>query len=176
MAAGLRRRVLVVDAYRSLEADSATHVEAVGRAAAQLPHGAACAFGSDSANVSAADGDAGEGGSSDEGRAAAKALAECAARIAERCAEAGVLHLAMHGSTDGLVSSWRTQVVAVAEPSAELVMPSAAYCSAREISKTCQQFCVCVLLLRTRRSSHAASAGPVTSRCPSLVQWHSGDV
>ena len=58
----------------------------------------------------------------DADEAVTKALAECAARIAERCAEAGVLHLALHGSgAQGLVSRWRTDVVAVAEPSASLV-------------------------------------------------------
>ena len=116
--------MLVVEAYRSLEADIATHVEAVGRAAAQPPLGDTCAFGGDLADSAPAAAGAAEdqngGGAVDEALVAAEALAECAARIAERGTEAGVLHLAMHGSPDGLVSGWRTQVVAIAEPSAHL--------------------------------------------------------
>ena len=117
-----------MEAYRSLEAASATHVEAVGRAAAQLPHCSACPFGSDSSSsepASMAPGDRGEtanGGVVDEETAVAAATTQCAARIAERGAEAGVLHLAMHGSgARGLVSGWRTDVVAVAEPSARVL-------------------------------------------------------
>ena len=117
----------MVEAYRSLEAASATHVEAVGRAAAQLPQCSACPFGSDSSsNQPASTAQSDEGASVDEGvmgeeAAAAAVIAECAARIAERGADAGVLHLAMHGSgARGLVSGWRTDVVAIAEPSAYL--------------------------------------------------------
>lgn len=125
-AAGLRRSVLVVAAYRDLEAASATHVEAVGRAATQLPQCSVCPFGRDSGSEPASTARSDEGATVDEGvvdeeAAAASATAECAARIAERGADAGVLHLAMHGSgARGLVSSWRTDVVAIAEPSAHV--------------------------------------------------------
>jgi len=119
--------VLVLEAYRSIEAASATHVEAVGRAAAQLPQCSSCPFGSDSRSskpASTAQSDEGEAVDKDvagEEAAAASATAECTARIAERGADAGVLHLAMHGSgARGLVSSWRTDVVAIAEPSAHV--------------------------------------------------------
>ena len=121
-----------MEAYRSLEAASVTHVEAVGRAAAQLPQCSAYPFSNDSSSsepASAPQSDEGETvreGVADDEAAGTSATAECAARIAERGADAGVLHLAVHGSgAQGLVSGWRTDVIAIAEPSAHVSARSA---------------------------------------------------
>ena len=118
--------MLVVEAYRSLEAASATHVEAVGRAATQLPGCTACPFSSDHSSGGASEAPAGNSSEGiEEVDAATTAFAESAARIAELGADAGVLHLAMHSNgAQGLVSSWRTDVVAIAEPSARLLYGS----------------------------------------------------